>query len=379
MATNIKILIVEDTENDIQSYKDTIRTLNMDLSPDLEIVAIYAKSKDEGLEQINNLKDNLDGAFIDLKLQSGTTVDVSEGNDLIKEIYGKLRFPIIVLTNTPGAFNGDFKKSLFLQLKTKTDILYRDVIMSLIDIHKTGITKILGRKGLVEKMLDGIFWKNISSTLPEWIGVANCEKPLLRYTLTLLQEHLEISDDGSEFDIVYPMENYIQPSIKDYFFTGDIIYKRDEKSKRFIILTPACDLAPHGEDKIPKTKEVLLAEIQSFNDGVIKQKVTVAKKISSAQTATEIANAKEDIKKILSNNYSPKYYYLPDTSFIKGGLVNFQKLTSVKLSEVKLVYEKEATITIQFVKDIISKFSYYYSRQGSPDFDFDGLLTAHLT
>jgi len=379
MSNKLQILIVEDSPSDIQSYQDTITTLNMELSPSLIIEAVYARSKEEGIGLIHEMKDVLDGAFIDLKLQSGTTIEVNEGNELIQEIYGKLRFPVIVLTNTPGAFNSDFTKSIFLQVQTKTDIEYRDVIMSLVAIKKTGITRILGRKGLVEEMLDQIFWKNISTTLSLWLNVDNSEKALLRYTLTHLQEHLEVSDDGSEFVDVVPIENYIKPSIKDYFFTGDIVTKRSDSNKRFVILTPACDLAPHGQDKVPKAKDVLLAEIQTLANGLFFEKIKIAKMDAiSDDKVGIIESAKDDLKKIITNNYSPKYYYLPNTSIIPGGLINFQKLNSVKLSDLNENYEKEATITIQFVKDIIARFSFYYSRQGSPDFDFNKILASYL-
>lgn len=157
MPQNIKLLIVEDNQLDVQTYLDTIKNINIDLAPNFIVEPIVRLNKTDGFNAINAMKDELDGAFIDLKLSTGQPVDINEGNDLIAEIYQKLRFPIVVLTNTPNAFNDNFKKSLFLRVITKTEADYNKIIMSLINIHKTGITKILGRKGLVEKMLDQIF------------------------------------------------------------------------------------------------------------------------------------------------------------------------------------------------------------------------------
>jgi hypothetical protein len=379
MTQTIKILIVEDSKLDQQIYLDTIKNLNEDLTPHFKIDAVIKSNKHDGLFAINKMKDELNGAFIDLKLSTGQAAEVNEGNDLIEEIYQKLRFPIVVLTNTPGSFSNKFKKSLFLQVITKADANFEEIFLNFIDIYKTGITNILGRRGLVEQMLDEIFWNNISATLVEWINIPGCEKPLLRYTLTHLQEHLEISDDGTEFDTVFPIENYIKPSIKQYFFCGDIIYLKTNRAKRFVILTPACDLAPHGIAKTPKTKDVLLADLNSLSEGVFNENVTAARK--EAKTQEEIKKveiAKSDLRKILGNNFSPKYYYLPNTSVIEGGLINFQRLSSIKYSALQSDYEKQATISIQFVKDIIAKFSYYYSRQGSPDFNFEELLVKHL-
>lgn len=202
----------------------------------------------------------------------------------------------------------------------------------------------------------------------------NSEKPLLRYTLTHLQEHLEISEDGTEFDNVYPIENYIIPSIKDYFFTGDIIIE-NSSNKRFVILNPACDLAPHGKEKKPKASYIVLTELQYFEDTPLNSAVNNAKKTTNSDETIE--KAKQSIFKLITNSGSPQYYYLPNAKIIKGGLINFQKITSIKIGDLKN-YKKQATITSSFIKDIIAKFSFYYSRQGSPDFDFRLIHSNHL-
>jgi len=378
MPEQIKLLIIEDYKPDQQTYLDAIKTLNLELEPDFEIVAIVKETKEEGAAAIASMKDELHAAFIDLKLTKGQPVDVNEGNDLIAEIYQKLRFPVVVLTNTPGSFNGDFKISLFLRVETKTDADYEAILRSVVDIYKTGISRILGRSGLIERMLDQIFWKNISNTLGEWLKIKNPEKPLLRYTLAHIQEHLEISDDGAEFDTVFPIENYIVPTIKDYFFTGDIIQKSAEKTTRYVILNPACDLAPHGPSKLPKATHLVLAEIQNFENTPFGTDIKRVKKLTSQSGSEEdIEKAKQGVFRTITNNGSPQYYYLPDTKSIQGGLINFQRITTVKYSDMT-TYEVIATISSPFIKDIIAKFSFYFSRQGSPDFEFERLLAKHI-
>lgn len=378
MAEILRILIVEDHQPDIQSYKDAIRTVNEEYSDKFKVEPQFRTTKDEGLKAIQEMKDELHGAILDLKLSTGEPVDVNEGNELIDQIYEKLRFPVLVLTNTPNGVDAKFKKSTFLEVIEKTAILYTDALRRLIDIYETGIIKILGRKGLIEEKLDGIFWKNIATTLPEWISIEKSERRLLRYTLTHLQEHLEIDDDGHGYDLFHPIESYIIPSIKMHFCTGDILVLKSEPQTRFIILTPACDLAPHGG--APKAKDVLLAEIQPFSNGLFADKVNCAKKEADDENEKKkVLQAREDLRKLIANNYSPKYYYLPNVSLTKGGLINFQKLRSVRFSQLPNDYEKAATVAPQFVKDIIARFSFYYSRQGSPDFNVDAIENEHLS
>lgn len=377
MPEVIKILIVEDTDTDIQSYQDSIRTVNSELGTDLQVEGVFKDTKDAGIAALRDTQLEFSGAFIDLKLTQGEP-HLNEGNDVVAEIHGKLRFPVRVLTNTPGEITPGLKRSLFFKVEEKTNIQYVDVINELVGIYKTGIINILGRVGRIESMLNDIFWNNISLSLDEWIGIKNSEKHLLRYALTHLQENLEISDDGDEFIEVYPIENYIIPSIKKYFYTGDIINKKSEKEKRYVILTPACDLAPHGEKHLPKASHVLLAMIENYEDTPLKSYIKKAKRTTETEQDKENKRIAEDaISRLIKNNGDLKYYYLPDSSIVKGGMINFQKLSSIKASELG-DYEKVATIASQFIKDLIAKFSYYYSRQGSPDFNYDEILQKHL-
>ena len=61
---------------------------------------------------------------------------------------------------------------------------------------------------------------------------------------------------------------------------------------------------------------------------------------------------------------------LPETDFFEGGVLNFRKLTTWHKDEFD---QKFGKLTIQispfFIKDIVSRFSSYYARQGQPEID----------
>jgi hypothetical protein len=353
MSEIIKILIVEDTASDIQSYQDSIKTVNLELLPNCEIQAEFCKTKEEGLRAIYEMKDDLSGAFIDLKLNSGAPVDENDGNELVASIYGKLRFPVIVLTNTPGAFDAKFPKSSFLEVLTKTDVQYNDILKRIVAIHRTGITPILGGKGKIEKMLSDIFWKHISETLPAFVVQKqttpewDVEKVLLRYISAHILEYLEVSIENN-FEAFSVIEFYIKPSVKGKIFTGDIV--KDKHSGNFlIVLTPACDLATDVKRPKPKAEYVTVAWIEEIE------------KIEKDRNSG-------DVKRLKSNSHDLKYHYLPKTPLFKGGYVNFQNLSGIPVSEFEnnKSFEIECIVTNPFRKDIVSRFSNYYSRQGQP-------------
>lgn len=347
MPEILDILIVENDRTDIQSYLDTIKTINKEFVDRYVIVPRIAETKEDGIAALD--ENSWAAAFIDLKLSIGDILNAEEGNDVIREIYHKRRFPIYILTNTPSDVSAEFKESIFLRVSSKDNIDYFDVFSQIIKVYQTGIINILGRKGLIEKMLDDIFWKNISRSLNEWFLDENSEKQLLRYTLSYLQEYLEMSDDGV-FDIYYPFETYINPSNKKYPYTGDILKCKNDGSF-WVILTPACDLATDGKRSFPKAKFVTLAKIHSYERVVS-------------------GRGEEDIGKLKANNLDLKYHYLPKTLLFGGGFINFQHIISIPIKVLIEAsdFSMECVISGSFRKDIISRFANYFSRQGQPSF-----------
>ena len=62
------------------------------------------------------------------------------------------------------------------------------------------------------------------------------------------------------------------------------------------------------------------------------------------------------------------------TSLFEGGIINFRKVNTYKPKDFDSKFDKPLVqISMAFTKDIVSRFSSYYSRQGQPDFDFDTL------
>ncbi len=62
------------------------------------------------------------------------------------------------------------------------------------------------------------------------------------------------------------------------------------------------------------------------------------------------------------------YHYLPEVSGImdKNSFIDFRRIITLdRLDDSNI--ESVATISAPFLKDIIARFSYYYSRQGQPE------------
>jgi hypothetical protein len=71
------------------------------------------------------------------------------------------------------------------------------------------------------------------------------------------------------------------------------------------------------------------------------------------------------------NNLNARFHYLPPFESNNGFTIDFQDVTSIPFSSE---LERVATISSPFIKDIISRFSNYYSRQGQPTFNQEAIV-----
>ncbi len=355
----MNLLIVEDDKATIQSYSDNIDSFNKKSSVQVTYKIV---------ETLKNAKESLispdyDAAIVDLKLSSNTTE--LEGLEIVNEIESTLRFPIFVVSGSIGQVDKD--ENAFFKKRSR-DGDFKVVLQEILDIYETGITKILGKKGDVDNYLNTIFWNHLSNSMDLWINDSTRtseqkQRTLLRYTLLHIQEYLELNEE-SGFENYHPSEIYITPCIKPNVFTGDLVIENNTSSN-YIVLTPSCDLAQG------KAKDILIVQIDSSNEGILKEKVGVINKGKASKEVLE--EAEYVLKSLIHNSYSNKYHFLPKYKDIEGGLINFQKMKSIRVKEFNQNFTRKASINSTFTKDIVARFSYYYSRQGSPDFDTDEL------
>ncbi|QNR23650.1 hypothetical protein [Croceimicrobium hydrocarbonivorans] len=368
----LKILIAEDDDSELQTYKDAIKTFNQEYNGTYSIEAIMCRTEEDGRENLAKFQNDFCGAIIDLNL-SGIAAGKREGNNLIMTIYDSLRFPVFVVTGTPGDIDKNLPSdNLFLKVITRGEKDFIEIYREILSIYETGVTKILGKRGQVEKRLDEIFWKHLSNSFDFLLNSGKDsnykEQILLRYTLAHLQEYLDLDENSGGFLYYEATEFLLTPVIKKTPYTGEIV--RDKSTEEyFVILTPACDMAQE------KARSILLAKIElKSEEGTLRDFISLAKKEpKSYEDAKKVDAAKDRLQEVIRNRW-PKYHLVPGSNLMETGLINFQKLKSIKVKELRGGFDRIAQINGAFVKDIIARFSYYYSRQGAPDLDQEVIL-----
>ena len=341
------ILLVEDEKDSIDSCieyaKGDRRKVNIEVAKNFD--EVYAC-----------LEKDIDAAIVDIRLETDTTA----GNKVIEEINKlSLRLPTVVHTGTPSSVQADV-----LKVFTKGEHTYKDIFDYLFSVSNTGIMNILGRKGILEKKLQFVYMKNVLPIMNDsWIKYGEIdplktERGLLRYILNHLQQSFDTNDDSEKF---FPEEMYIYPPLTEDYLTGSIVNKKNNNNK-YIILSPACDLALHGPERAFKTERILLAEIKDISE--------IIKQIDKKNPDEDERNKRKAC--LFRNNHALYYHWLPKTAFFDGGLINFRRLSSFKKKELVDIFSKPIIqISPLFCKDIVSRFSSYYARQGQPDIDID--------
>jgi hypothetical protein len=371
---HLNLLILEDNDEDfsaihsrnIESFNKLNTTVNFNYVD-------FRVSKVEDAEKLLSKDTIFHSAIIDLKLAL-ESADEGKGNKLISLIINKYRIPIFVYSNNIALLNSEFnsQKGCFFKTYSKASKIFTEILTEISDINKTGIIDILGKRGHIEDVLDKVFWRHISNSLGSWIQIEqdkkNKEKMLLRHVSEYILQYLNINDDTGEFEKFNKLEFYTIPPIHEKVTTGDILMK-NETEECFVVITPSCDLA--NKDTV---KNIQIVSIIPPNKGPLHGFLKEIKKIEQQEKQIEKKDRYDscttNIFKILANTYALNYYYLPETNQIIGGLMDFQEISTIKKSLVNSVdYLRIASIASPFLKDIIVKFSYYYSRQGSPDFD----------
>ncbi|MBF8456977.1 hypothetical protein IV494_07240 [Kaistella sp. G5-32] len=356
----MNLLIVEDDKATIQTYLDNIESFNK--KSDVQITADVKENLADAKNSL--ISPDYDAAIIDLKLSSNS-VDL-EGLEIVDEIQNKLRFPMFIVSGSLGQI--EQKESAFFKKRSR-DGNFKEILTEITDIYKTGVTNILGRKGTIEEYLNSIFWNHMSNSMDLWINDTTRtpiekENSLLRYTLLHMQEYID-----EALEKYHPSEFYITKPIKKNIFTGDIV---ELEKSRYLILTPSCDIVLR-KDGERSAQFILFCKIKGL--------VEVVKNYDKLTPETTTNN--EDRKRIAGffQNNNQRYHFIPKAESIEPGLVDFQDKFTIKNSEVNELLKADkiiriATISQPFLKDIISRYSNYYSRQGSPDFESDELYNS---
>ncbi|WP_455504437.1 response regulator [Blautia sp.] len=338
-------LLIEDSAEDSDSFKDTVKRLNLQANEEVYHLDV-AETYEEGMKKVS---ENLNGIIVDIKLDGGHS-----GNEIIREIVERFRVPVAIFTGTPDT---ELAKDSPIQVYKKGEAKHEEILKELCDTWDTGLFDVLGGTGIIEKAMTKIFWENLYPQINLWKekksqGIET-EKVLLRYAVSHIQELID-----NEVPAYVTEEMYIKPPISPDIKTGSI-FQSSKMGLSCIVLSPPCDLAQHNGKF--KTNRILVCEIDDHD--------TVNN--SFADKSKKPDHRKKDIEDAIKNNSTSYYHWLPQNTLFEGGYINFRKVITYSPEEfIKKFGNPKVKVQEYFVKNILNRFSAYYARQGQPDFNF---------
>jgi len=357
----IKVLLIEDDEDMIRNYKQGLEEFNH--GSDNQIILSICKNFEEGENCINTT--SLESAIIDLKLSPSD--DEGIGNKIIKIIAGHLPYPVFIITGRPDLIDQDIDISNpLINLHERTSISVIDIYRNITSIYNTGITKLLGEKGLIKEYLNKIFWNHLSRYFEKIKDTKDSEKVLARHISSYLQEYL-CQDSSGIFDQFEDFEMYIYPPVKKYIFTGDLV-KHNSSNEYYLVVNPPCNIIIRGFENIEgrqipdrKASKILLLKATTINDIQEFANIALNDQLDDGR--------KGKLKKIIGNNHNLRYHFLPKFKEIPDLILDFESLKNISFEEAESDFTRIASISDQFLKDICSRFAIFYSRMGQPNFD----------
>ena len=151
--SKLRLLIVEDDEQDLEACRDSVERYVDEKNRDIELVE--CKTLDEALSKLDS---SFDGVIIDLNLAG----EGDEGNQVIKKIDELfLRIPIAIFTGHPA--NSDEilnDQVLHLGVYTKGETRYEELLDHFWNIYNQGSTPIMGGRGIIDPDLTKVLLRH---------------------------------------------------------------------------------------------------------------------------------------------------------------------------------------------------------------------------
>ncbi len=355
----IKILIVEDDPQDLQTCRDTVARYRSQRSRDVELV-----ESTDVQEAFDKMDSTFDGVIIDITLKG----QPDAGNDVIKRIAEEfLRVPVAVLTATPDHVAANFPY-IGVFKKGDQDAGYDNLLDRFWTIYDTGLTRILGGRGTIETELTKVFRRSILPHIAGWERHGQkdsngTEKALLRHILNHLMQLVD-----EDVDHWLPEEFYLCPPPGEHVRTGTILNEKGTED-RFVVMTPDCDLVLRS-DGSRNTDRIIVVQVIAPKD--------LPYGLGQGNPSALRGEKKRNLTRAMENKGRQYYHCLPLTDAFPLSFLDFRRVVTVPWHDVDQRFHTppEVQISPPFVKDIVARFSSYYARQGQPDIDFNGFFSS---
>jgi CheY-like chemotaxis protein len=351
------ILIAEDDEEQVASWKRDITEFNREAKYGFTYVPEFAKSRRAALRALDRFRINC--AVVDLRLpdDDGAAARTEPvGNDVLHSVLVETGVPAVVYSGYPQEASEAVQASQIRIIPKKgggaMEALHwlagHESLMSAMEIMRKKIAE-ESAKLFSESIWPR--WENSWKDIKDGDALAGV---ITRQTAFHVAEQL-----GMPPAYHHPEEFYIVPPLAtDQLGTGDLV--RIENTV-FVVVTPRCNMA---RDQYPthimlalcKTMEGAWAGMRDGFGGNHDKRERAAGTLHSFAT----------------QGHSTSTHFLPPCGAEGPWLADFREIMTVSSEKVpELLKTRFASVASQFVPNLVQRCSAYLGRIGQPDLDFD--------
>ena len=322
-------------------------------------------------------KGKFDMIILDVRLGSKEEKEGEDpGIDILAEIKRTRFIPVLFYTGLPSLVRDI--KSPIVRVREKTEGLESllESINEIIETKLPMVNRAISRH--VEEVQRKYMWdfveKNwdlfgdspdrgsLSFLLARRLAVSLTDSNIRKFALEL-GGMVDTDDDESEF--VMPMRYYLRPPVELSYLAGDLFFGTiGDRVGHWVLLTPSCDMVDGrvNIDRVVLSGCVLLTdqvEFEKWEKGFPDPSKTAEKNLNALMTNNR------------KNGQQPmRHHFLPAALDIPDLVVDFLDL-KVILFDGLAELDRKASLDSPFAEELISRFTTYMGRIGSPDFDAD--------
>ncbi|MEQ9244498.1 MAG: hypothetical protein RLO21_00770 [Nitratireductor sp.] len=363
-----RMLFVEDNEQELERFRRNLGEFNSDETKDIRLELLSANCLEEAFKQLKTQR--VDCAMIDLRIpkHAGGIGDGDEanGNAAIESILLGYAMPIVVHSGHLGELDPKIKEANLKEIGKDADA------------HTAALDWFAGNRTLMRAMAEArkrirtetakVFFKAIWQQWQSDDDLARDREQIhatiSRQIVSYVAEMLTL--ENPEVPAFHVREFYFVPPLRERLHTGDLLTIGNDV---FVVVTPQCDIANSYPDHL------LVARCIELKDELDRLKDKVQKNSGSLSSAV-----KDQIRKWATQNIGTSRHFLPPCNNRGPWLIDFAAASTLPSDNAtKLLKGRFASITPQFIPNLVQRWSAHLGRVGQPNLDEEELARHLLT
>lgn len=392
MNTEIRLLIVEDDDNETQTWGMQIEQHNAiaNANGGFKLKVTYASTKEDALNLIAN--SDFDAAIVDLNLATaaGHKEDNADGNEVIEALEKSELAVVIIYTGQPrdATFTGP-KVKVISKAGPEGDGT-KDVLAHLSDCAPM-IQTIRVAEATIKGEMAALFSKSI---WPRWkLWLDGSQEPNENVTAAVtrhLASHVYAALLAKNGQKALSEEWYFVPPIREGLRTGDLVEISEYTKKKFafgIVITPRCDLADNpGSAK--DTYQIAACEDLTA-DWTARHNAHVSARDAKPADQTNVdamkkwqeklTNTETKLRSLIQHRGKSNCHFLHQMRMIDGSFrgpffVRFDRIMTIDRDSddgrILAASQPFASVAPDFLPSMVERLGTYFSRIGTPDFSY---------